>query len=106
MIEREQNDPALRARLEAAAAEGRARHAAELANPDPRMVAVREAAARDRHAAIICEGRAQVAGTTPVFGGFGLSGVMAGVTQQEIARVNTMNTCMAVYRQTGIMPAF
>jgi hypothetical protein len=106
MIEREQNDPALRARLEAAAEEGRRRHAAEVANPDPRMVAVREGAARDRQAATICEGRANMAAAQPVFGGFGITGVMMGVAAQEQARVEVFRTCLAVYQQTRVMPSF
>lgn len=98
-IEAEWHDPAARA----------ARYRAAQNPPQEAPASERRAmlaADRDRQAAAICAGRAQVAGTTPVFGGFGLHGVMMGVTQQEIARVNTGNTCMEVYRQTGIMPAF
>lgn len=107
-FEREWNDPAAVARRAAAREQAARERAAanETATQPPAVAARQEAAARDRRAATICEGRANMAAAQPVFGGFGLTGVMMGVAQQEQARVEVFRACMSVYQQTGVMPSF
>ena len=59
---------------------------------------------QDQMAVAICRARGQVAGSQPVFGGFGIAGAINAGMQQGWAAANAEAACINAYQQTGIMP--